>query len=121
MTEDEDFWDSPAEKQAALKTLTKAPPRLFSAGLNAVVTEWDTTSLKPKVWMADYRAIVTTMSDDGLHGLMMRCLFLFLLTSVRSILMEELFGAWPLTTQILFLPLDAKTVASDFLILLMES
>lgn len=49
LTEDEDFWDSEKEKQAAIKKLTKTPPRLFSAGLNAVVTEWDLTSLKPKV------------------------------------------------------------------------
>ncbi|KAG0375769.1 U3 small nucleolar RNA-associated protein [Mortierella sp. AD032] len=48
LTEDDDFWDSEKEKQAAIKKLTKSSPRLFSAGLNAVVTEWDLTSLKPK-------------------------------------------------------------------------
>ncbi|KAF9974306.1 U3 small nucleolar RNA-associated protein [Actinomortierella ambigua] len=48
LTEDEDFWDSEKEKQQALKKLIKSPPRLFSAGLNAVVTEWNLTSLKPK-------------------------------------------------------------------------
>jgi len=49
LTEDEDFWDSEREKQQAIKKLIKTPPRLFSAGLNAVVTEWDLTTLKPKV------------------------------------------------------------------------
>ncbi|KAF9365124.1 U3 small nucleolar RNA-associated protein [Mortierella sp. NVP85] len=49
LTEDEDFWDSEKEKQAAIKKLVKTPPRLFSAGLNAVVTEWDLRTLKPKV------------------------------------------------------------------------
>ncbi|KAF9931218.1 U3 small nucleolar RNA-associated protein [Mortierella antarctica] len=48
LTEEEDFWDSEKEKQAAIKKLVKTPPRLFSAGLNAVVTEWDLTTLKPK-------------------------------------------------------------------------
>ncbi|GJJ77656.1 U3 small nucleolar RNA-associated protein 4 [Entomortierella parvispora] len=64
LTEDEDFWDSPAEKQAALKTLTKAPPRLFSAGLNAVVTEWDTTSLKPKRSVDSHGGAVWCMATN---------------------------------------------------------
>ncbi|KAG9069719.1 U3 small nucleolar RNA-associated protein [Linnemannia hyalina] len=65
LTEDEDFWDSEKEKQAAIKKLTKTPPRLFSAGLNAVVTEWDLTSLKPKRSVDSHGGAVWCMATNN--------------------------------------------------------
>ncbi|KAF9100320.1 U3 small nucleolar RNA-associated protein [Mortierella sp. GBA35] len=64
LTEDEDFWDSEKEKQTALKKLIKSPPRLFSAGLNAVVTEWDLTSLKPKRSVDSHGGAVWCMATN---------------------------------------------------------
>ncbi|KAF9201809.1 U3 small nucleolar RNA-associated protein [Haplosporangium sp. Z 27] len=64
LTEDEDFWDSEKEKQAAIKKLVKTPPRLFSAGLNAVVTEWDLTTLKPKRSVDSHGGAVWCMATN---------------------------------------------------------
>ncbi|KAI1294060.1 U3 small nucleolar RNA-associated protein [Mortierella claussenii] len=64
LTEDEDFWDSEKEKQAAIKRLVKTPPRLFSAGLNAVVTEWDLTTLKPKRSVDSHGGAVWCMATN---------------------------------------------------------
>ncbi|KAF9897740.1 U3 small nucleolar RNA-associated protein, partial [Lobosporangium transversale] len=64
LTEDEDFWDSEREKQAAIKKLIKTPPRLFSAGLNAVVTEWDLTTLKPKRSVDSHGGAVWCMATN---------------------------------------------------------
>ncbi|KAF9919581.1 U3 small nucleolar RNA-associated protein [Linnemannia zychae] len=64
LTEDEDFWDSEKEKQTAIKKLIKTPPRLFSAGLNAVVTEWDLTSLKPKRSIDSHGGAVWCMATN---------------------------------------------------------
>ncbi|KAF9427540.1 U3 small nucleolar RNA-associated protein [Podila epigama] len=64
LTEDEDFWDSEREKQQALKKHLKAPPRLFSAGLNAIVTEWDLISLKPKASVDSHGGAVWCMATN---------------------------------------------------------
>ncbi|KAF9433718.1 U3 small nucleolar RNA-associated protein [Entomortierella beljakovae] len=64
LTEEEDFWDSEKEKQDAIKALVKAPARLFSAGLNAVVTEWDLTSLKPKRSVDSHGGAVWCMATN---------------------------------------------------------
>ncbi|KAF9206842.1 U3 small nucleolar RNA-associated protein [Podila verticillata] len=64
LTEDEDFWDSEREKQLAIKKLIKTPPRLFSAGLNAVVTEWDLTTLKPKRSVDSHGGAVWCMATN---------------------------------------------------------
>ncbi|KAF9346676.1 U3 small nucleolar RNA-associated protein [Mortierella sp. AD094] len=64
LTEDEDFWDSEKEKQTAIKKLVKTPPRLFSAGLNAVVTEWDLTTLKPKRSVDSHGGAVWCMATN---------------------------------------------------------
>ncbi|KAG0325217.1 U3 small nucleolar RNA-associated protein [Dissophora globulifera] len=64
LTEEEDFWDSEKEKQAAIKKLVKTPPRLFSAGLNAVVTEWDLVSLKPKRSVDSHGGAVWCMATN---------------------------------------------------------
>ncbi|KAG0035119.1 U3 small nucleolar RNA-associated protein [Podila clonocystis] len=64
LTEDEDFWDSEREKQQAIKKLIKTPPRLFSAGLNAVVTEWDLTTLKPKRSVDSHGGAVWCMATN---------------------------------------------------------
>ncbi|KAF8977024.1 U3 small nucleolar RNA-associated protein [Entomortierella lignicola] len=64
LTEDEDFWDSEKEKQVAIKKLVKTPPRLFSAGLNAVVTEWDLTTLKPKRSVDSHGGAVWCMATN---------------------------------------------------------
>ncbi|KAG0338153.1 U3 small nucleolar RNA-associated protein [Podila humilis] len=65
LTEDDDFWDSEREKQQAVKKLIKTPPRLFSAGLNAVVTEWDLTSLKPKRSVDSHGGAVWCMATNN--------------------------------------------------------
>ncbi|KAG0365918.1 WD40-repeat-containing domain protein [Gamsiella multidivaricata] len=64
LTEDDDFWDSEKEKQAAIKKLVKTSPRLFSAGLNAVVTEWDLTTLKPKRSVDSHGGAVWCMATN---------------------------------------------------------
>ncbi|KAG0224123.1 WD40-repeat-containing domain protein [Mortierella sp. GBAus27b] len=64
LTEDEDFWDSEKEKQDAIKKLEKTPPRLFSAGLNAVVTEWDLKTLKPKRSVDSHGGAVWCMATN---------------------------------------------------------
>ncbi|KAF9190734.1 U3 small nucleolar RNA-associated protein [Haplosporangium sp. Z 767] len=64
LTEEDDFWDSEKEKQAAIKKLVKASPRLFSAGLNAVVTEWDLTTLKPRRSVDSHGGAVWCMATN---------------------------------------------------------
>ncbi|KAF9109281.1 U3 small nucleolar RNA-associated protein [Mortierella sp. AM989] len=64
LTEEDDFWDSEKEKQTAIKKLVKTPPRLFSAGLNAVVTEWDLTTLKPKRSVDSHGGAVWCMATN---------------------------------------------------------
>ncbi|KAF9173165.1 U3 small nucleolar RNA-associated protein [Mortierella sp. AD011] len=70
LTEDEDFWDSEKEKQAAIKKLVKTPPRLFSAGLNAVVTEWDLTTLKPKRSVDSHGGAVWCMATNHANAIL---------------------------------------------------
>ncbi|KAG0252120.1 U3 small nucleolar RNA-associated protein [Mortierella polycephala] len=64
LTEEDDFWDSEKEKQVAIKKLVKASPRLFSAGLNAVVTEWDLATLKPKRSVDSHGGAVWCMATN---------------------------------------------------------
>ncbi|ORX63923.1 WD40 repeat-like protein [Basidiobolus meristosporus CBS 931.73] len=44
----DDDYDTPEEKAEAQKKLLSESPRLFSAGLNSLITEWDLTTLCPK-------------------------------------------------------------------------
>ncbi|KAI9598687.1 quinon protein alcohol dehydrogenase-like superfamily [Syncephalis fuscata] len=44
----EDEADAPEDIAEQKKQLIRTPPRLFSAGLNALVTEWDLDTLRPK-------------------------------------------------------------------------
>ncbi|KAF9584858.1 hypothetical protein BGW38_004904 [Lunasporangiospora selenospora] len=65
LTEDEDFWDSEKEKKRALRKLARAPARLFSAGLNAIVTEWDLVTLKPKRTVDSHGGAVWCMAINN--------------------------------------------------------
>ncbi|KAJ3162842.1 U3 small nucleolar RNA-associated protein 4 [Geranomyces michiganensis] len=46
-TADSDF-DTPEERNAFVKSLREAPPRLVTAGLDGRIVEWDTISMKPR-------------------------------------------------------------------------
>lgn len=58
---DEEY-DSEEEKATARKRLLAAPPRLFSAGLNAHIMEWDLNTLKAEVcWSTKLFRLVVSL------------------------------------------------------------
>ncbi|KAJ1675433.1 U3 small nucleolar RNA-associated protein, partial [Spiromyces aspiralis] len=60
--DDLELFDEPEEREERVQRLRKAPPRLFSAGLNAAVIEWDLGTLSPKKVVDSYGGSVWCMA-----------------------------------------------------------
>ncbi|OLY79601.1 Cirhin [Smittium mucronatum] len=75
--EDKELYETKEERNIAIKNLTSAPPRLFSAGTNGAIIEWSLSSSLPKkaldsyggsIWKLSVNNANTTISaatDDG--------------------------------------------------------
>lgn len=65
LTEDDlELFTTPKEQAAARKRLAERAPRLFSAGLNAVIIEWDLAKLVPKAAVDSYGGAVWCMATN---------------------------------------------------------
>ncbi|KAJ1820891.1 U3 small nucleolar RNA-associated protein [Coemansia sp. RSA 2599] len=62
--DDLELFDTDAEREAARKRLIEQPPRLFSAGLNSVIVEWDLAKLVPKAAVDSYGGAVWCMAPN---------------------------------------------------------
>ncbi|KAJ2856577.1 U3 small nucleolar RNA-associated protein [Coemansia erecta] len=62
--EDLELFDTKVERDAAKKRLVEQPPRLFSAGLNSVIVEWDIAKLVPKAAVDSYGGAVWCMAPN---------------------------------------------------------
>ncbi|KAJ2706477.1 U3 small nucleolar RNA-associated protein [Coemansia sp. IMI 203386] len=62
--DDLELFDTEAEREAAKKRLIEQPPRLFSAGLNSVIVEWDLARLVPKAAVDSYGGAVWCMATN---------------------------------------------------------
>ncbi|KAJ2411808.1 U3 small nucleolar RNA-associated protein [Coemansia sp. RSA 2530] len=65
LTEDDlEIFDTPKERADATARLAESAPRLFSAGLNAVIIEWDLAKLVPKAAVDSYGGAVWCMATN---------------------------------------------------------
>ncbi|KAJ2129567.1 U3 small nucleolar RNA-associated protein, partial [Coemansia sp. RSA 921] len=62
--DDLELFDTEKEREKATRRLTERAPRLFSAGLNAVIVEWDLAKLVPKAAVDSYGGAVWCMSTN---------------------------------------------------------
>ncbi|KAJ2768403.1 U3 small nucleolar RNA-associated protein [Coemansia nantahalensis] len=62
--DDLELFDSEAERERARKRLASRAPRLFSAGLNAVIVEWDLARLTPRAAVDSYGGAVWCMATN---------------------------------------------------------
>ncbi|KAJ2336188.1 U3 small nucleolar RNA-associated protein [Coemansia sp. RSA 2681] len=65
LTQDDlEIFDTPKERADAKARLAESAPRLFSAGLNAVIIEWDLARLVPKTAVDSYGGAVWCMATN---------------------------------------------------------
>ncbi|KAJ2736369.1 U3 small nucleolar RNA-associated protein [Coemansia sp. BCRC 34962] len=65
LTQDDlEIFDTPKERADATTRLAESAPRLFSAGLNAVIIEWDLAKLVPKAAVDSYGGAVWCMATN---------------------------------------------------------
>ncbi|KAJ2385167.1 U3 small nucleolar RNA-associated protein, partial [Coemansia sp. RSA 2603] len=62
--DDAELLDSAEERAAYVKRLSARAPRLFSAGLNAVIVEWDVGRLVPRAAVDSYGGAVWCMATN---------------------------------------------------------
>ncbi|KAJ2617775.1 U3 small nucleolar RNA-associated protein [Coemansia sp. RSA 1365] len=62
--DDLELFDTEQEREKARKRLVDHAPRLFSAGLNAVIVEWDLARLTPKAAVDSYGGAVWCMKTN---------------------------------------------------------
>ncbi|KAJ2358347.1 U3 small nucleolar RNA-associated protein [Coemansia sp. RSA 2618] len=62
--DDLELFDTEKEREKATLRLTERAPRLFSAGLNAVIVEWDLARLVPKAAVDSYGGAVWCMATN---------------------------------------------------------
>ncbi|KAI8324771.1 WD40 repeat-like protein [Martensiomyces pterosporus] len=63
--DDLELFDTEKEREAAKRRLENSCPRLFSAGLNAVIVEWDLAKLVPKAAVDSYGGAVWCMATNN--------------------------------------------------------
>ncbi|KAJ2421963.1 U3 small nucleolar RNA-associated protein, partial [Coemansia sp. RSA 2531] len=65
LTQDDlEIFDTPKERADATARLAESAPRLFSAGLNAIIVEWDLAKLVPKTAVDSYGGAVWCMATN---------------------------------------------------------
>ncbi|KAJ1735282.1 U3 small nucleolar RNA-associated protein [Coemansia biformis] len=62
--DDLELFDSEKEREVARRRLASRAPRLFSAGLNAVIVEWDLARLTPRAAVDSYGGAVWCMATN---------------------------------------------------------
>ncbi|PVU84995.1 hypothetical protein BB560_007189, partial [Smittium megazygosporum] len=63
--DDLEFYDTPQEQEEAIQSLKNTPPRLFSAGLNGAIIEWNISTMLPKAAVDSYGGAVWCMAVNN--------------------------------------------------------